>query len=153
NWSGLNREQWPQLVSFLDRATSRDPQQRFASSADVVAALATQSATAVTPGSGPSQTGNTTPATVVGTPTSELREQRIPWLRDVLRSYPGSPGGNQETRGLDSKFAADTYVETLLEQTLLRDIQSRRVRLVVLCGNAGDGKTALLQHLAQKLGL
>jgi hypothetical protein len=54
---------------------------------------------------------------------------------------------------LDSKFAADTYVETLLEETLLRDIRERRVRLVILCGNAGDGKTALLQHLAQQLGL
>ena len=36
---------------------------------------------------------------------------------------------------------------------MLRDIRERRVRLVVLCGNAGDGKTALLQHLAARLGL
>ena len=27
------------------------------------------------------------------------------------------------------------------------------MRLIVLCGNAGDGKTALLQHLANQLGL
>ena len=27
------------------------------------------------------------------------------------------------------------------------------MRLVILCGNAGDGKTALLQHLARRLGL
>jgi hypothetical protein len=36
---------------------------------------------------------------------------------------------------------------------LYRDIRERRVRLVILCGNAGDGKTALLQHLATRLGL
>jgi hypothetical protein len=36
---------------------------------------------------------------------------------------------------------------------LNRDIRGRRIRLVILCGNAGDGKTALLQHLASKLGL
>ncbi len=35
----------------------------------------------------------------------------------------------------------------------MQDIQERRVRLVVLCGNAGDGKTALLQHLAERLNL
>jgi len=70
-----------------------------------------------------------------------------------LQSYPGSRWGNSETRGLDTDFAAQTYVETALEQTLVRDILERRVRLVVLCGNAGDGKTALLQHLASRLGL
>ena len=35
----------------------------------------------------------------------------------------------------------------------MRDIRERRVRLVILCGNAGDGKTALLLHLAARLGL
>jgi hypothetical protein len=44
-------------------------------------------------------------------------------------------------------------VETALEETLANDISERRVRLVILCGNAGDGKTALLQHLAARLGL
>ena len=39
-----------------------------------------------------------------------------------------------------------------LEQALYRDILERRVRLVILCGNAGDGKTALVQHLARRLG-
>src|SRR5262249_13607274 len=71
-----------------------------------------------------------------------------------LQSYPGSPRwGNRETRGLDTPFAAETYVPTALEESLLEDIRQNRVRLVILCGNAGDGKTALLQHLAQELGL
>ena len=83
----------------------------------------------------------------------ELSEQRIEWLRSLLQSYPGSHWGNSETRGLDTEFAAQTYVETELEKTLVTDIAERRVRLVVLCGNAGDGKTALLQHLALRLGL
>lgn len=39
-------------------------------------------------------------------------------------------------------------------QTALDDaIRKRQVRLVILCGNAGDGKTALLQRLATRLGL
>jgi len=83
----------------------------------------------------------------------ELREHKIEWLRSLLQSYPGSRWGNRETRGLDTPFATQTYVETQLEETLERDIRERHVRLVILCGNAGDGKTALLQHLATRLGL
>ena len=75
------------------------------------------------------------------------------WLRWLLQSYPGSRWGNQETRGLDSPFAEQTYVETPLEAALHDDVGARRVRLVVLCGNAGDGKTALLQHLVGRFGL
>ena len=154
NWEGLNREEWPQLTEFLNRATHPDPHQRFASVEEVASSLKKQVAIAAT---APSDDQSTSPAIqvrpAVATAGPQLKEQRISWLRDVLQSYPGAPGGNQETRGLDSKFAADTYVETLLEETLLRDIRERRVRLVILCGNAGDGKTALLQHLAQQLGL
>jgi len=79
--------------------------------------------------------------------------QEVPWLKSVLQVYPGSRHGNVETRGLDSDFALDTYVETALEQKLFDELSSRRVRLIILCGNAGDGKTALLQHLAGRFGV
>ena len=81
------------------------------------------------------------------------REERVEWLRWLLQSYPGSRWGNRETRGLDSAFAEQTYVETPLEAALHDDLRARRIRLVILCGNAGDGKTALLQHLARRFGL
>ena len=86
-------------------------------------------------------------------PPAVRREQRVEWLRSLLQSYPGSRWGNRETRGLDSHFAEQTYVETPLEAALYDDVRARRIRLVVLCGNAGDGKTALLQHLARRFGL
>ena len=86
-------------------------------------------------------------------PEAVRREQRVEWLRWLLQSYPGSRWGNRETRGLDSDFAEQTYVETPLEAALYEDVRARRTRLVVLCGNAGDGKTALLQHLAGRFGL
>ncbi|MDE2905934.1 MAG: hypothetical protein OXQ28_07595, partial [Acidobacteriota bacterium] len=86
-------------------------------------------------------------------PQAVRREEHVAWLRGLLQSYPGSRWGNRETRGLDSDFAEQTYVETPLEAALLDDLRARRVRLVVLCGNAGDGKTALLQHLARQFGL
>lgn len=153
NWEGIDVTAYPPLNSFLNRATHTDPARRFTSVEDVEAFFKEQaepvSLAAVT--SVAQSITEIRPPSVV--PATELREERVTWLRDVLRSYPGYPGGNNETRGLDSSFAASTYVETTLESTLLLDMEARRVRLVVLCGNAGDGKTALLQHIAQQLGL
>jgi hypothetical protein len=54
---------------------------------------------------------------------------------------------------LDSEFAHDTHVETELDRSLPEAIRTGQVSLVILCGNAGDGKTALLQHLAAQLGI
>ncbi|MGQ9896608.1 MAG: hypothetical protein ACUVR8_03465 [Acidobacteriota bacterium] len=83
----------------------------------------------------------------------ERRPRRLKWLSEVQKAYPGARRGNSETHGLDSKFAHQTYVLTGLEKTLYQDVISRRFRLVILCGNAGDGKTALLQKLAGDLGI
>jgi hypothetical protein len=148
NWEGLSRDEYPVLTAFLDRATNPDPPLRFVDVDEALTALRT---------SRPAEEqlrvdSILEPLQREGLHT-ELREQRVEWLLSLLQSYPGSPWGNSETRGLDTDFAAQTYVETALEKTLVRDILERRVRLVVLCGNAGDGKTALLQRLASRLGL
>jgi len=152
NWENIERSEYPVLASFLDQATDPDPKKRFAGVKEAFIALEPQEPD-------PSDVEQKTTTDVrkkedlEAEPKLELREQRVEWLLSLLQSYPGSRWGNQETRGLDTDFAAQTYVQTALEETLLRDIRERRVRLVILCGNAGDGKTALLQHLAQQLGL
>jgi serine/threonine protein kinase len=141
NWEGVSRAGYPILVAFLDKATHPDPEQRFASSTEALEATK------------PLQPFPSTELVKAKEVRSELREERVDWLRSLLQSYPGSRWGNRETRGLDTPFATRTYIETKLEETLSRDIRGRQVRLVILCGNAGDGKTALLQHLADRLGL
>jgi serine/threonine protein kinase len=159
NWEGVRREECPALAGFLDKATHPDPQLRFGNVVDALAAITKMQepmeiSTLV-------QEVRTELPLIAGAlehpepqvSQPELREQRVEWLLSLLQSYPGSRWGNRETRGLDTDFAAQTYVKTALEETLVRDIQERRVRLVILCGNAGDGKTALLQHLAACLGL
>lgn len=154
NWEGVNRDGWPALIVFLDRATHPDPGQRFASTGDALMALqAPQQAEVQTATRETSDSVMPPPADTRGSTQTVLREQQVTWLLSLLQSYPGSRWGNRDTRGLDTDFAAETYVETSLEQTLYRDLLARRLRLVVLCGNAGDGKTALLQHLAKRLGL
>ena len=78
---------------------------------------------------------------------------QAPWLSNLLTTYPGSRHGNAETRGLDSAFAAATYVETELDRSLREKIDRAQIELVILFGNAGDGKTAFLQHLLKGLGV
>jgi hypothetical protein len=77
----------------------------------------------------------------------------VPRVKEILRAYPGSRFGNAETRGLDSEFVHDTYVETELDRVLPDAIRAGNASLVILCGNAGDGKTAFLQRLAAGLGI
>ena len=177
NWEAVDPEQraeYPTVAAFLDRATDPDPAQRFPSAAEALKVLTVEppvlppTVTAVPAGS-PTVVGlaESSPTPTLADTSSAAglaaveasdeeaprREERVEWLRSLLQSYPGSRWGNQETRGLDSEFAEQTYVETPLETALHEDVRARRVRLVVLCGNAGDGKTALLQHLAGQFAL
>ena len=157
HWTGEDHAEYPVLAAFLDRATSRDPEKRFATVAEAIAALTGIPAVETRGHAVGAGAGEATPDTGYSNPNptqpSEMYENEVSWLKSLLQSYPGSLWGNQETRGLDSEFAEDTYIETHLEREIHRDIIERRARLVVLCGNAGDGKTALLQHLGQRLGL
>jgi len=147
NWNGIVRDEYPMVAGVLDRATHVDAAQRFASAREVLDALCQKR-----------NVDENVETIDLEAETAEdgriqLTEQHVDRLKRLLQSYPGSRWGNRETRGLDTQFAAETYVPTPLEESLLGDIRKCRVRLVVLCGNAGDGKTALLQHLTQELGL
>jgi hypothetical protein len=62
---------------------------------------------------------------------------------DFLTIYSQSESSTGGTRGYDP----DTYVETKLDRTLIPRIFDPRTKLVILTGNAGDGKTAFLQHV------
>jgi serine/threonine protein kinase len=155
NWEGVNREEHRSLAAFLDKATHPDPSSRFSEIGAAVGSLriSREPHISAEPLDRKLEEPPLTFSAEQGATPVILREQRVDWLKSLLQSYPGSRWGNSETRGLDTEFAAQTYVETNLEQALVRDIRERRVRLVILCGNAGDGKTALLQHLAARLGL
>ena len=147
NWNGVEREDYPTVTAFLVKATNPDLEQRFASASEANAALNLPNRTDAEDFDEIVDSGDRPPSE-----PSVRSENEVPWLLSLLQSYPGSRWGNSETRGLDTPFAGQTYVETHLEEALCGDILRRKVRLVILCGNAGDGKTALLQHLAGRLG-
>lgn len=156
NWDGLDLREYPLLVDFLNMATHPDPAMRFRSVTDALEALKLSKLKVplddTAQGAGPTESSGATKMEEEMDKGEELRDQKIEWLLSLLQSYPGSRWGNQETRGLDTHFAAQTYVVTELEESLLCNVRDRRIQLVILCGNAGDGKTALLQHLAARLG-
>ena len=147
-WGVGDRDEYPALTEFFDRAVLSTGCERLTSVQDALDALARSVSDAKQVVEGPPR------GTGISAPESQERyPNEVPWLRRLLESYPGSRWGNRETRGLDTGFATSTYVETDLEETLFEDILERKVQLVVLCGNAGDGKTALLQRLADALGM
>lgn len=64
-----------------------------------------------------------------------------PYLNEFLKIYSQSLLSTGLTRGLDKK----TYILTKLDTALQSDILEGKKKLVILTGNAGDGKTAFIQ--------
>lgn len=64
-----------------------------------------------------------------------------PNVNEFLRIYSQSLLSTGLTRGLDEK----TYIPTRLDTELKTDVLQGKKKLVVLTGNAGDGKTAFIQ--------
>src|SRR5207237_478460 len=131
------RNSLPKLTEFLDRAASADRTRRFKDGQEALTFLNTLAK----PEAEVSEARAHAPKPTL---LVQRANQQVHWLNSLLRIYPGSPHGNSETRGLDSDFALATYVQTPLEEALFDALKTRQTRLVILCGNAGDGKTALL---------
>jgi serine/threonine protein kinase len=75
-----------------------------------------------------------------------------PFVAHLKTLYSQSDGSNAGTRGRDPY---KLYVSTALDDRLGPDVLAGRYLLVVITGNAGDGKTAFLESLteqAQKRG-
>lgn len=71
-----------------------------------------------------------------------------PYVTRLLTLYSQAKRTNSGTRGLD-EIARFTYVPTRLDTHLTPAIADGKFRLVVVTGNAGDGKTAFLQRVEQ----
>lgn len=72
-----------------------------------------------------------------------------PNLDQFLMFYSQSEAGNGLTRGLENELARCTYVPTKLDRELRDAILQGDYHLVILTGNAGDGKTAFIQKLEE----
>jgi hypothetical protein len=74
-----------------------------------------------------------------------------PYVTRLLTLYSQARKNNQGTRGLDA-IARFTYVNTRLDENRAPAIADGRFRLVIVTGNAGDGKTAFLQQVEAYFG-
>ncbi|RKH73127.1 hypothetical protein D7X96_03500 [Corallococcus interemptor] len=135
-----------ELARFLVRAVQPKAQNRFATAAQMREALARISAM-YAPAGPPSVVPGRFPGLKVS-PEEVAVPNRNPYVRRLLTLYSQARRTNAGTRGLD-EIARLTYVTTKLDTELAPAIVSGGFRLVVVTGNAGDGKTAFLQRVEQ----
>lgn len=72
---------------------------------------------------------------------------------DYINSlYSQSKHGNSGTRAgsKDSELDKLTYTETRLDKELIADIEALKYKLIIITGNAGDGKTAFIRHIEDR---
>lgn len=72
------------------------------------------------------------------------------FVSHLLTLYSQSRRSNAGTRGMDA-LGFSAYVDTDLDRKLLPAVLQGEFRLVLISGNAGDGKTAFLQRLEKEV--
>lgn len=149
----------PELVDVMLRAIAPKRADRFATAADLTSALASvpaarrapQPVTPVPVTWGVSGDGGNGKRKANGNGGSgaPIAPNTNPYVRHLLTVYSQSKHSNAGTRGLDV-ISEQTYVETGLDRDLLPSVLSGEFSLVIISGNAGDGKTAFLQKLERR---
>lgn len=129
------------LVNVLVKMIAPERKDRFASAEEFLAALAEvkryRSVLSTVEITGPKVV-----ATLGFKPT---KPNTNPFLTHLLTLYSQSKVTNAGTRGLD-EIGKATYVPTFLDEELKPALLKGEYRLIIITGNAGDGKTAFIQE-------
>lgn len=144
SWSGF-ADLAPELVALVMKAIAPRRAERFASASELLTALEGITA-ARRENATESSDGLLSPALA-----GPAAPNTNPFVSHLLTLYSQSARTNAGTRGLD-ELGRETYVSTLLDDRLLPDVLGGAFKLVVITGNAGDGKTAFLQQLEAEAG-
>lgn len=150
----------PAWVAFLNRAVAQLASDRFASAAAMLTALEELPISFDLPAD-----KQHPPADRINTNTAEDEARRAvlgsnynPYVHRFQTMYSqarnnrGTRSGPAEQRSnlqRRDELGAATYVETLLDSSLRDDILGGNYRLIVISGNAGDGKTAFIHALEE----
>jgi serine/threonine protein kinase len=131
------------LVNVLMKMVAPDKKDRFASAEEFLTTFAE-----VKP---PYRSLISTSDLTIGTkliPTKGFEPSKPntnPFVTHLLTLYSQSQLSNSGTRGLD-EIGRATYVSTYLDEKLKPALLKGEFRLVIISGNAGDGKTAFIQQ-------
>ncbi|WP_328463492.1 protein kinase [Actinoplanes sp. NBC_00393] len=125
-----------ELVGVLLRAIAPWRSERYASAAEFLTALRSVGDRVHRPMKPATPPPVTVPAAQQGT---------NPFVGFLSSLYSQSAGSNAGTRSGARPF--DLYVSTALDTRLTEAVLAGRYQLVIITGNAGDGKTAYLQQL------
>ncbi|WP_458086677.1 methylation-associated defense system protein kinase MAD6 [Streptomyces malaysiensis] len=136
----------PEFVAVLRRAISPRRAQRFPDAEAFRTALREAGDVRLAPRHTDEEyAAATRPGTASLSAAAELGIN--PFVAHLQTLYSQNSRTNAGTRGLDPA-GFPLYVETALDTRLTQAVLRGDHRLVVITGNAGDGKTAFLQHLA-----
>lgn len=143
----------PDLVKLLLKMIAPQRAERYASASAVVKDLARVTAArrpaTLTLDSLTGMDHGTGAGTHTGTDPSQPGPPNTNAFVDALLTlHSQSRHSNSGTRGLDA-LGRHLYVETALDRELLPAVLAGELSLVLITGNAGDGKTAFLQRFEE----
>ena len=135
------RELRPELAEIMLKAVSCDPQRRYHSARQLSHDLVALDGLYL-------QIAGTRKSTINLDLESweQHRPNYNPYVSRFLTLYSQARRDNSGTRGLD-QITRLTYVDTRLDRLLQPAVLNGQYRLVIITGNAGDGKTAFIQSL------
>ncbi len=130
------------LVNVLVKMIAPERKDRFASAEEFLTALAGVKRLRAALTTGEIGAG---PKMVSKLGFEPTKPNTNPFVTHLLTLYSQSQLSNAGTRGLDEVGKA-TYVPTYLDKKLKPALLKGEFRLVIISGNAGDGKTAFIQQ-------
>ena len=135
----------PELATVLLKATAPKRGDRYTSAEELLAALESIPEPRIKPANGTTASSSSVSLALplASTPPQPNTNLYVTYL---LTLYSQSQRSNSGTRGLDT-MGERLYVETALDRDLVPAVVAGEFRLVLITGNAGDGKTAFLQKL------
>lgn len=125
----------PGAAAFLLKAIDPDRSRRFACAEDFLAALDAAGDWAAPSAGGGASSPN----------SGEDGQPNNAFVSYLLTLYSQSEVSNAGTRGYDGEDES-IYAPTDLDKRLAPDLLAGAFRLVIISGNAGDGKTAFIQR-------
>jgi len=134
------------LVEVLLKVIAPARSQRYDSASELGAALRGLQDRLRTKAERPSGATGGSTETLSGTPPPNTN----PFVQYLLTLFSQSNSTNAGTRGLDA-MGRSIYIPTALDRELQPATLDGRFRLVLISGNAGDGKTAFIQQVEDEV--